>query len=129
MNLLQTAEQFSENHPVTTDGFEPVKKYAEDTKFEDQQHRRDDSGRLLWDVLCSTKEMPRGTFKFKVRIASVNEPDIEPGLIRFGGFEARTYPDGQRNVVTFAADTFTQTPPPSTKRTSSKASGPPPPSS
>lgn len=124
MNLFQSAEDFQKNHPLLATGVVPVKKYNEDLTAEERKQRRSVDDVPLWDVLCSCRDGNRQA-QLKVRIASRAEPEIDPGLILFGGFEASTYPDGARNVVMFTADTFTQAAPPSTQRA---ASAPPPPS-
>lgn len=91
---------------IAVTGYDRATVYVPGQPPEFAQQRMDNNGVPLWDVFCTVQDGSRPT-NFKVRLASVAEPKIE-GIhrIRFGGLRASTYPDGPRNVVTFAADTF-----------------------
>jgi hypothetical protein len=122
MDLLIGAEEFNDLG-LLCQGVDPVRKYNEDLEPEDRKQQTTKDNVPLWDVSCTVKG-GRGVTVFKVRVASPGEPVVVPGLIRFGGLSASTYPDGSRNIVRFSADTFTQDPPPSKR--SPKADPPAP---
>ncbi|MEM9890959.1 MAG: hypothetical protein AAF962_08865 [Actinomycetota bacterium] len=115
MNLLMTPEEFNDLGLLCQGSADPVRKYNEDLAPEDRKQKLNPDNVPLWSIECSVKD--GGTTIFNVQMASTVEPEVSPGLIRFGGLTASTYPDGRRNVVTFRADTFTQESAPSVKRT------------
>ncbi len=97
-------------------GFDRATVYVAGQRPEDSKQRTNDDDVPLWDIFC-TEQTGRNVTNFKVRIASLTPPAIDRiARIRFGGLRASTYPDGNRNIVSFNADTFALGDPPSTTR-------------
>ena len=97
-------------------GFDRATVYVPGQKAEDAKQRTNDDDVLLWDIFC-TEQTGRNVTNFKVRIASPTAPVIDGiARIRFGGLRASTYPDGNRNIVSFNTDTFALGDPPSAVR-------------
>ncbi len=126
MQLLQTPEEFQKQYPMVATGVAAAKKYNEDLPAEDRKQAVDRDNVPLWNVMCAMTDNGRST-PIMVRMASVSEPNVAPGVIMFGGLTISTYSDGSRVIARFEADTFTQEPPPSSKR--AKAVEPPVPAS
>ena len=101
---------------IAVTGYDRATVYVPGQPADLAQQRTDNDGVPLWDVFCTIQNGRQPT-NFKVRLASATEPKIDGiNRIRFGGLRASTYPDGSRNVVTFAADTFALGEAPSTSR-------------
>ncbi len=97
-------------------GFDRATVYVAGQRPEDAKQRTNADDELLWDIFC-TEQTGRNVTNFKVRIASPTPPAIDGiARIRFGGLRASTYPDGNRNIVSFNADTFALGDPPSAAR-------------
>ena len=91
---------------IAVTGWDRATVYVQGQPAELAQQRTNADGVPLWDIFCTVQDGRQPT-NFKVRMASAQAPGIEGiNRIRFGGFRASTYPDGNRNVVTFTADTF-----------------------
>ncbi len=91
---------------IAVTGYDRATVYVKGQPPELAQQKTNNDGVPLWDVFCTVQDRRQPT-NFKVRMASASEPVIEGiNRIRFGGLKASTYPDGNRNIVTFSADTF-----------------------
>jgi len=110
---------------IAVTGFDRATVYVPGQAPDMAQQKVNNDGVPLWDVFCTVQD-GRRTTNFKVRMASVAAPGIE-GIdrIRFGGLKVSTYPDGPRNIVTFAADTFALGQAPSVTRAEGKPPAPP----
>ena len=97
-------------------GFDRATEYVAGQAPEDAKQRTNADGVPLWEIFC-TEQAGRRVTNFKVRIASVSPPAIEGiSRIHFGGLRATIYPDRNRNMVSFTADTFALGDPPSAAR-------------
>ncbi len=97
-------------------GSDRATEYVKGQAPEDAKQKTNREGVPLWDIFC-TEQVGRQVTNFRVRVASLERPEIEEiGRIYFGGLRASTYADGNRNIVNFTADTFGLGDPPSTSR-------------
>ena len=101
---------------IAVTGFDRATVYVAGQRPEDSKQRTNPDDVPLWDIFC-TEQVGRQVTNFKVRIASLTPPTIEGiARIRFGGLRCSTYADGNRNIVSFTADTFALGDAPSTAR-------------
>lgn len=112
---------------IAVTGFDRATVYVAGQRPEDSEQRTNADNEPLWDVFC-TEQVGRQVTNFKVRIASATPPAIDGiGRIHFGGLRASTYADGNRNIVSFTADTFAVGEPPSVTRSTTGPEQPPTP--
>ena len=111
---LPLDQEAIKNKRFAVTGMDRATVYVAGQAPEDSKQRTNRDDIPLWDIFC-TEQDGRQVTNFKVRVASIQRPEIDGiARINFGGLRASTYPDGNRNVVSFTADTFALGDPPST---------------
>ena len=126
MQLFQSAEQFQDENVIMVLGVEAARVWEKDVPSEEQKQRLNGDKVPVWEITCAVQDgwLVAG---IKVRVASETKPAVTPGPIRFGGLQAFSRQDGNKHLVSFAADTWTQEDRPSLRRGKDDTVAPAPP--
>ncbi len=126
MQLFQSAEQFQDENVVMVLGVEAARVWEKDVPAEEQKQRLNGDKVPVWEITCAVQDgwLVAG---IKVRVAAETKPAVSPGPIRFGGLQAFSRQDGNKHLVSFAADTWTQEDRPSLRRGKDDTVAPAPP--
>jgi hypothetical protein len=108
-------DEFNANIQTVTK-VEPATRQPDRDKPPEQKTHRE-TGQLLWAITVAYEAPEDYSAEFMtVQVPSASEPQVSPGLIRFGGLELRSWEMGSRRGMSFSARTFTQDARPSSKR-------------